>query len=320
MHIWIQFLLVIRIKWIYPPFSGRIENGRIYGRGAFDSKGRIASYVMAALALKRSGIPFRGDISIVLTCDEETGGMLGAGYILENKFISGDMVVVEGYSDQIVRAMPGVLQLKIISKGISSHSAWKWKGVNSVEKMAKVINGLSGLQKELEKETYTFPGMDYTTVNIGMIEGGTKINVVPDLCEIEVDFRVTPEHTIEEIYNRVENLINQLEKEDEQMEIVIENIPEMQTEPTIIDDKSPFILEIQKACNEVIGQSLPVVGMLGQTDLRWFIKNGIPGINFGPGNPEKNNPHNYDENMGIDDLIQTTKVLATFARNYLSGY
>lgn len=301
-------------QWTYPPFSGAIANGRIYGRGATDSKGRLTAYIMSALALKRSGIPFRGNITIAATCDEETGGVLGAGYVTENHFVTGDMVVVEGYSNQIVRAMAGVLQLRIASKGVPAHAGFKWKGINAVEKMAKVIQGLIELQKQLEQEPSSIQGMRYTTVNIGVIKGGTKVNAVPGKCEIEVDFRIIPEHSLDGIYERVEAMINRLYKEDPAMDIELSRMPEFETEPTVIDEDSPLIAELQKAINEATGASLPVVGMLGQSDTRWFIKNGIPGINFGPGTSD-NNLHGYDEFMDIGDLIQTTKVLTVLARN-----
>jgi len=303
-------------KWTYPPFSGQIADGRIYGRGATDSKGRLAAYIMAALALKKSGIPFFGKVSIVATCDEETGGEFGAGYITDNHFVSGDMVIVEGYSNQIVRAMAGVLQLKITSIGKPAHAAFKWKGTNAVEKMAKVIQSLTELQSELEQESSAINGMKYTTVNVGKINGGTKINVVPGTSEIEVDFRVIPEHSLDEIYNRVKSKIEKLENEDPDMKILVERILDFETVPTITEEDSPLIEEIQKANLEVNGMRLPVVGMLGQADTRWFNKNGIPGINFGPGTND-NNLHGYDEFMDIENLIQTTKVLAVLVRNYI---
>ncbi|RFU65047.1 M20 family metallopeptidase [Peribacillus glennii] len=302
-------------KWTYPPFSGAIADGKVYGRGATDSKGRLASYVMAAVALKRSGIPFKGDIIIAATCDEETGGVLGAGYVTNQKLVSGDMVVVEGYSNHIVRAMAGVLQLRIRSNGTPAHAAFKWKGNNAIEKMAKVVQGLAELQKQLENEPSEINGMKFTTVNVGVISGGTKVNVVPDGCEVEVDFRVIPEHSLESIYNRVSSMIHQLQRDDPEMNIEIERVPDFQTNPTVTEENSPLIEELQTAVKEVTGTTLPVVGMLGQSDTRWFIQAGIPGINFGPGTND-NRIHSYDEFMDIEDLISTTKILSILAKNY----
>ncbi|MFD1037436.1 M20 family metallopeptidase [Virgibacillus byunsanensis] len=302
--------------WSYPPFSGEIADGRVYGRGATDSKGRLTAYIMAVLALKRSNLSFHGKVSIVATCDEETGGVLGAGYVANNKLVDGDMVIVEGYSNQIVRAMAGVLQLKIQTEGIPAHAGFKWKGLNAIEKMAKVIQGLTKLQQELKEETSSIRGMKYTTVNIGVIEGGTKINVVPGTSQIEVDFRIIPEHSLDEIYNRVLSTIEKLKNDDPEIKVKVERITSFETDPTVTKEDSPLITQIQNACKEVTGKSLPVVGMLGQSDARWFIQNGIPGINFGPGTND-NNLHGYDEFMDIDDLVQTTKILAVLIKNYV---
>ncbi|WP_047151762.1 M20 family metallopeptidase [Aneurinibacillus tyrosinisolvens] len=304
-------------QWTFPPFSGAVSDGRIYGRGATDSKGRLAAYVMSAVALKRTGIPMKGNITIAATCDEETGGVLGAGYINEQGLVEGDMVIVEGYSNQIVRAMAGVLQLRIVSHGVPAHAAFKWKGVNAVEKMAKVIQGLNELQQELEQEPSAIPGMRYTNINIGLIQGGTKVNVVPGSCEIEVDFRVIPEHTLEGIYQRVEEMVHKLQSQDPDMKIQVERIPYFQTEATVTEEDSPLISELQAAVKEVMGGELPIVGMLGQSDTRWFVKHQIPGINFGPGTND-NHLHGYDEFMDMEDLIQTTKILAVLTRNVVA--
>jgi succinyl-diaminopimelate desuccinylase len=304
-------------KWTHAPFSGARADGKIYGRGATDSKGRLTAYMMSAVALKRSGIPMQGNITIAATCDEETGGILGAGYVNEQGLVEGDMVVVEGYSNQIVRAMAGVMQLRIHSLGVPAHAAFKWKGINAIEKMAKVIQGLIQLQGELEKEPSSIPGMRNTSINVGMIQGGTKVNVVPGSCHLDIDFRIIPEHSSDEIYQRVSTMVEQLSSQDPEMNIRIDTITEFQTDPTVTEEDSPLIAELQSAMKAVTGTELPVVGMLGQSDTRWFVKYGIPGINFGPGTND-NNLHGYDEFMGMEDLIQTTKVLAVLGNNVVA--
>jgi succinyl-diaminopimelate desuccinylase len=304
-------------KWTHAPFSGARADGKIYGRGATDSKGRLTAYMMSAVALKRSGIQMQGNITIAATCDEETGGILGAGYVNEQGLVEGDMVVVEGYSNQIVRAMAGVMQLRIHSLGVPAHAAFKWKGINAIEKMAKVIQGLIQLQGELEKEPSSIPGMRNTSINVGMIQGGTKVNVVPGSCHLDIDFRIIPEHSSDEIYQRVSTMVEQLSSQDPEMNIRIDTITEFQTDPTVTEEDSPLIAELQSAMKAVTGTELPVVGMLGQSDTRWFVKYGIPGINFGPGTND-NNLHGYDEFMGMEDLIQTTKVLAVLGNNVVA--
>jgi succinyl-diaminopimelate desuccinylase len=305
-------------KWTYPPFSGTIRNGKIYGRGATDSKGRLAAYFGAALALKRAGITLCGDIVIAATCDEETGGELGAGYLTSTGLLKGDFALVEGYSQEIIRAMAGMTQLRITSHGKPAHSGFKWKGINAIDKMARVIHGLEKLQIELQNEPSSIEGMKYTTINVGVIKGGTKSNVVPGSCEIEVDLRIIPEHSIESIFNRIQSVVEQLQLEDPEMNIVIEKKMEAETVPTITEPNSPLIMALQDASSVVNGKELPVIGVMGQSDSRWFIQNGIPAINYGPGTPA-NKIHGYDECMEIEDLINTIKVIALFCTNVVGN-
>jgi succinyl-diaminopimelate desuccinylase len=304
-------------KWTHSPFSGQLENGKIYGRGATDSKGRLASYIGAALAMKQAGIVLNGDIIIAATCDEETGGELGAGYVTSNGLLKGDFALVEGYSQEIIRAMAGVKQLRIISHGKPAHSGFKWNGINAIEKMAKVITGLESLQTELKNEPSSIDGMKYTTINVGVITGGTKSNVVPGRCAIEVDLRIIPEHSIDSILHRIEAMIQNLQDEDPEMNITIENVA-FETVPTITEPNHPLISALQKASVEVNGKELPVIGVMGQSDSRWFIKNGIPAINYGPGT-SANRIHGYDECMEVEDLINTTKVISLFCMNVVGS-
>ncbi|MFS0864296.1 M20 family metallopeptidase [Fredinandcohnia sp. 179-A 10B2 NHS] len=303
-------------KWRNGPFSGHIENGKIYGRGATDCKGRLASYIMAAVTLQKADIPFDGDIIIAATCDEEIGGEFGAKYVTENKIVQGDMAVVEGYSNMIIRAMAGIMNLKISVAGKPAHSGYKWQGINAIEKMSKCIEALMELQSELENEKSSIQGMNYTTLNIGVIKGGTKINVVPGSCEIDIDFRVIPEHTLDGVFLRVEQVLRKLQEQDHELEIQIDRLRGFETNPTVVEENSPLITELQKAVREVSGKELPVVGVLGQSDARYFIEQGIPTINYGPGT-NQNNLHGFNEFIEIDDLIETTKVLATFSKNIL---
>jgi succinyl-diaminopimelate desuccinylase len=301
-------------KWTYPPFSGAMVDGKIYGRGATDSKGRLAAYIGAAFVLKKAGIPLKGDIILAATCDEETGGALGAGYVAGNGFVKGDFALVEGYSTEIIHAMAGMTQLRITSHGKPAHAGFKWNGINAIEKMAKVIAALETLQLELENEPSQIEGMKYTTVNVGVIKGGTKSNVVPASCEIEVDLRIIPEQSIESIIHRIETKVAALQETDPQMHIVIERKNEAETLPTITEVNHPLIQALQQASQEINGKELPVIGVMGQSDSRWFIANGIPAINYGPGTPA-NRIHGYDECMDIDDLLNTVQVIAMFCAN-----
>jgi succinyl-diaminopimelate desuccinylase len=302
--------------WAHGPFSAVIDDGRLYGRGATDSKARLVAYISAVVALKRLGLPMRGSVIIAATCDEETGGVLGAGYVAQNRFVQGDMVIVEGYSNQIVRAMAGVLQLRITVKGKAAHAGFKWNGMNAIEKMAALVSGLQGLQEMYQQRPSAIPGMRYTTVNVGVIRGGTKVNVVPGDCEIDVDFRVVPEQSLEEVYQDVLRVIETIQQDDPEFHASMEVLQDFNTPPTVMEEDSPLIDKLQNAQMTLGRERLPVVGMMGQTDGRWFLQQGIPTISFGPGRSD-NHLHGYDEFVDLDDLLHTIKVLTIFVQGEL---
>ncbi|HLO12607.1 MAG TPA: M20/M25/M40 family metallo-hydrolase, partial [Pseudoneobacillus sp.] len=94
----------------------------------------------------------------------------------------------------------------------------------------------------------------------------------------------------------------------------IEKKGEAETVPTITEENHPLIMALQKASYDVNEKELPVIGVMGQSDSRWFIQNGIPAINYGPGTTA-NKVHGYDECMDLEDLLNTIKVLALFCAN-----
>ena len=98
-----------------------------------DCKGRIAAYVAAAKALREAGLLQKGELIVAATCDEETGGRLGAGYLLQEGILQGDLAIVEGYGDRIARAASGLIWCDLFIKGQPVHAAYKERGVNAIE-------------------------------------------------------------------------------------------------------------------------------------------------------------------------------------------
>jgi acetylornithine deacetylase/succinyl-diaminopimelate desuccinylase-like protein len=104
-------------NWTYPPYGGVIEDGYIYGRAAAVSKSDFATYIFATRALEALGVPLRGGIELHFTYDEEFGGLLGPGWLLEQKVTRPDLVIAAGFSYQIVTAHNACLQLEITVHG-----------------------------------------------------------------------------------------------------------------------------------------------------------------------------------------------------------
>lgn len=302
--------------WTVEPLGGEERDGRIWGRGAVDSKGRLAAYWAAAATIARNGGPECGELLIVATCDEESGGDLGARWLAEKAGLKTDYAIVEGYNRPVVRASSGILWLEIEVRGRSAHASWPWRGHNAVVDAAALIERLEQLRLRLEANRGDIPGIPHTTMSIGTIAGGTKVNVVPDRCRVEVDFRVMPGVTTQAIREEVEAILRQLETDRPGFEASLRIIQE---QPAMVTPADSVLIEtLVAAVTEVTGEPPAVEGEPGGTDARWFNLNGIATVNYGPGSPESGNFHAPDESVGLDQLREAAEVCALTAARLLS--
>ena len=304
-------------RWTVEPLGGEVRDGRVWGRGAVDSKGRLAAYWAAAATIARGGGPACGELLIVATCDEESGGDLGARWLVEQAGLKTDYAIVEGYNRPVVRASSGILWLEIEVRGRSAHASWPWRGHNAVVDAAVLIDRLEQFRHRLEAHRGDIPGIPHTTMSIGTIEGGTKVNVVPDRCRLEVDFRVMPGVTTREIRGEVEAIIHQLETERPEFAATVRTI---QDQPPMVTPADSLLIEtLVQAVTDVTGVAPAVEGEPGGTDARWFNLGGIATVNYGPGSPESGNFHAPDESVGLDQLREAAEVCALTVTRLLSN-
>jgi len=182
---------------IISPFTPTIRDGKLYGRGACDTKGPMAAMLMAIRrVLDEDGQPpltvwFAG------TCNEELGAT-GAAALMASGFRADMAVVAEPTNFQIVYSHKGALRAVLETAGVACHSSMPHLGVNAIYQMATVIT-------RLEKMTFPnpHPKLGGPTISVGTITGGSQVNIVPASCQIEVDRRLLPGETREEIVRQL---------------------------------------------------------------------------------------------------------------------
>jgi succinyl-diaminopimelate desuccinylase len=192
-------------------------------------------------------------------------------------------------------------------------------GINTIARMVKIINFLTKLNEEfLEKETtYNLPIGSTTRVshiNIGQIHGGNKITTVPDKCLLQCSVNTIPEDDIETPKNRILDFIDEMKKQDPLLKIDVK-IP-ISLEPFVIDGKSEFAKAVKKSVKDTYNEEREFILFMPSTDAHWFQERGIETILIGTGRND-NNCHAADEFVYIEDLINTTKIYALTALNYL---
>ncbi len=296
--------------WKHPPFSGEQSEGKIWGRGACDCKGRLSSFALALDAIQTTGTPLGGDVLLAATADEEIGGELGAGYLASLGLLDGEFCIIEGFLNEMLYGYAGVLHMKFITRGRAAHTAQPWRGVNAIQRMQRVMEAIGRVQEILAKKPSRFEEMRYSTLNIGVIRGGAKASIVPDYCEMEFDGRLIPEDRPEFVVGLIQGQIERLRETDPGFDIEREVI--RQSAAYRSDSQSPLVGAIQESLR-LVGYSptpIPVTMSRGGSDMKYFIPRGIPSVAFGAGRRPDSNIHGADENLCVDDFIQATKASA----------
>lgn len=177
------------------PFDGEIRDDgrRLFGRGATDTKGTLAA-VLAAFAALRDDLPRLGkEIWFAGLMDEEAGNLGARALAADEAWRQAEFAVVgEPTGCDIVRAHKGALWLRLRTRGRAVHGAQPERGENAVHKMADVLRAV---RDELMPRFFAAepdPLLGPATANVGTIRGGSKINIVPDRCEAELDVRTVP--------------------------------------------------------------------------------------------------------------------------------
>lgn len=171
-----------------PPFEPVVKDGRLYGRGACDTKAGLAAMMHALASLAAEGRLPSCEIWVVAAADEEFS-YRGVVKLCEGLRADG-AVVSEPTSLRLVTATKGCVRFRVHTKGRAAHSSKPHLGVNAISLMARVVNAIEADARRLAAVTH--PLLGSPTSNVGLIRGGTQVNIVPDSCTIEVDRRLLP--------------------------------------------------------------------------------------------------------------------------------
>jgi acetylornithine deacetylase/succinyl-diaminopimelate desuccinylase family protein len=292
--------------WTRDPFGGKVDEGRLYGRGASDMKGGIAGFLVALRLLADERDRWRGTIVCHLVPDEEPGGQLGAELLLQRGLLRGDAAVIAEPSELTVyRAQKGNLFAALRLTGRGAHGSMPERGDNAISKAARLVVDLEErLRPRLAERRHDLLGS--ATLSIGTIHGGRRTNVVPDECVVTVDRRVLPGESLDEACRELEAFV------DGRAEIAYEHVGA--SFETAADH---WLVEAaQRAVTEVRGRAMPLGGLVGSSDARFYADGaGIPTILLGPGSMEQ--AHVPDEWVDVELLERSVEVYRRLAHAVL---
>lgn len=280
-------------------FNPYIEDNKLVGRGALDMKGPASTVLYLFKNLKQN-IP----IGLIATTDEEIGSLSGVKYILENMDIKADVAVIpDGGEDfNIITKGKGAFHFRVKSYGKSAHGSTTWLGINAVDKLLKFYNELKEIILENNENDINQVDKDlhwHNTVNLGKIEGGVKVNVVPDYAYADIDIRFTEKYTLDNIYNLVDYLAK---KHSLELEFLSTG------QPVSIDLNNKYLQKFIESYKVVLGEPKFSVEH-GATDGRFFAAKNIPVITI---YPKGQGLHSDYEWVDVDSLVILFKLFYNF--------
>lgn len=276
-------------KQLNPIIKGR----KLYGLGAMDMKGNLASLIYA---FKEISPKLNYPVALQIVTDEEIGGFYGTKYQIE-KGVRADFVIAgEPTNFDIVHKAKGILWIKAKFYGKSAHSAYPWKGKNAIESASKFVETLKKIINNPKNNAWK------TTYNLANITTNNQaFNKIPDECEIWLDIRYIPEEK-ESILEKIKNIL----PKDSKIEIVIKE-PSM----NVLSNNS-FIKNLKNISQKILNKKIQLRGANGSSDARHYAGAGIPAVEFGP---EGGGIGSDNEWVDINSLYKYYRIIQGFLLN-----
>ena len=280
----------------------RVRDGKVFGRGACDTKGCVAAMLSALIRVTRSGSrPKNTEIQFVGFVDEENEQM-GSRYHAQHHRPADLAIVGEPTRLEVVTAHKGDVWLRLKTTGRCAHGATPHLGRNAVHAMSKVVDLLeTTYRQQLTRRTH--PLLGTPTINVGAIRGGTQPNIVPDQCLIDVDRRTLPGETEAKVRRELRSLFR-----SEGVRVSFEPLRLSPCDPL---ETSPDLTWVQSLCRAA--RRSRTVGVHYFCDAAPLAKAGTPAVVFGPGDIAQ--AHTAEEWISIASLERGTDILERFLRS-----
>ena len=276
-------------------FTPRVEGDRLIGRGAYDMKGALAA-MMCALR----DIADNGQVHVRFVCvpDEEsedaetrcTDALVAEG-------LRGDFAITGEPTDLHIGVQAkGVLAVRVEVSGIAAHGSTPWLGDNAILKAHDVFRRIETLRFSRESSEL----FDRPSINVARIVGGDAFNKVPDRCTMDVDIRYLPDQDPGEILAEIRGLSD------------VRIVKTFGRPPARVSRRNPYVRALSEAVSKSLDGDALSVGRDGASDAVYFLRVGVPAVEFGP---IGGGHHGPEEWVSISSLRQHRKALGDFVVN-----
>ena len=316
-------------RWRRDPWVPVVEGDRLYGHGVQNMKGGLASIIMAAEAVRQSGVRLKGDLVVACVVGETQGGE-GTHFLMESGFRTDMAVVAEPFGvGNLITVHSGIVHMAIHTYGVTGHIRQPQGTVNAVEKMTRVIDALGRVEFTYQPRA-DMP--DLPKLNVGSVIGGlgedyilVEPPYIPDLCTIIVDVHFVPGQTVVGIVADIRRVLDPLQAGDPELSYEIEIPPpesfkgrrRLVMDPLDVPRDAEIVQAVARCHREVTGEPPKAIGAVlpfsyTANDTCHLWNAGIPCLLYGPA-VVRGGDGEDDSCVIISEMVQCAKVLALTA-------
>jgi succinyl-diaminopimelate desuccinylase len=297
--------------WTHDPYGGEVVQGKLYGRASAVSKCDFSTFAFATRALESLQVPLKGAVEMYFTYDEEFGGELGPGWLLDKGLIKPDLLIAAGFSYQVITGHNGCLQMEVTVHGKMGHAAVPDTAVDALQAATKILNALYDQNTLYKQVSSSVKGITHPYVNVGVIQGGTHTNVVPGKVVLKLDRRMIPEEDPSDVEASIRRVIADAAANSAGIHVDIKRILLARALRPLPGNQA-LVNALCSHASTVFGEPIEASGTPLYTDARLFCERGIPAVLYGcgPRTVLESHAKRADEHIELEDLRHATQVVA----------
>jgi acetylornithine deacetylase len=281
------------------PFLARIQDGRLYGRGAYDMKGSLAACLLALEDVRAAGLS--GDVLLAAVADEEHAS-LGTQAVLEH--VRADAAIVtEPTSLAICIAHKGFSWHEVTTHGVAAHGSRPDLGVDAIAHMGRILTRLEALQADLARRPL-HPLLGHGSLHASLISGGQELSSYPAACTLQVERRTLPGEATATVENEIQTILTKLAAGDPRFQAAHRTT--LVRPPFSVPPEAAIVQTLHQQAAQVLAQPPAMIGASFWMDAAFFAAAGIPTVAFGP---HGDGAHAVEEWVELRSVEQCREVL-----------
>ncbi len=288
------------------PFQPRIEEERLYGRGAYDMKASLAAIMLVGARARE--LDLRGDVVVAAVADEEVASV--GSTAVASSWPTDAAIVAEPTEEQVAIAHRGFAWLDVQVHGRAAHGSRPELGIDAIAKMGRILVGLEELDRSLRAEP-SHPLLGSGSLHASLIEGGQELSSYPERCLLRLERRTIPSETPERVEAEIRDVIDRAAAADP--DLVADVRTTFAQSPFEVAEAEDVVAALLRQATAVTAEEVDVVGVPFWTDAAILASAGIPTVLYGPAGE---GAHAVVEWVDLDSATRCAEVYLAVVRDF----